>query len=102
MSIFGNSNQDSLVGIGSPRIVQWGKNSDENNSWIEEYTKWRDLKPHQLRILNQPCKTQSQAWLYNQMWTEWQSIKKDKIANENIQIEEKNEETNLVFKEEKK
>ena len=49
-----------------------------NENWMEQYKKWRLLKPHQLKLLDEGAKTQSQAWLINNMWCEWKNIKKIK------------------------
>ena len=48
---------------------------DEN--WIEEYKQWKkDLKPFQIKLLDEGGQTQSQQWLINAMWCDWKEIKK--------------------------
>ena len=46
-----------------------------DESWTEQYKKWKDLKPYQLKLLDEGPKSQSQAWLYNSMWCDWKDIK---------------------------
>ena len=49
-----------------------------DSTWMDEYKKWKDLKPYQLKLLEEGAKSQSQAWLINSMWCEWIDIKKIK------------------------
>ncbi len=47
--------------------------------WIAEYKKWKSgLKPFQIQLLDEGAKSQSQAWLLNEMWCEWKSLKENK------------------------
>ena len=46
--------------------------------WIDEYKQWKNLEPHQLKLLDEGPNSQSQAWLVNAMWSEWKDIKKSK------------------------
>ena len=50
----------------------------EQVSWKDEYKKWKDLKPFQVKLLEEGPTTLSQAWLINSMWSDWQEIKKIK------------------------
>ena len=51
--------------------------NDEN--WIDQYKHWKpSLKSFQLKLLEEGPNSQSQAWLFNSMWCEWQDIKKSK------------------------
>ena len=47
---------------------------DEN--WKEQYKGWKQLKPFQLKLLDEGAQSLSQAWLLNAMWCEWKEIKK--------------------------
>ncbi len=47
-----------------------------DGGWIDQYKRWRDLKPHQIKLLEDGAHSQSQAWLLNQMWCDWQKLKK--------------------------
>ena len=40
--------------------------SDE--TWKIQYKKWKDLKPYQIKLIDDGPKSQSQAWLLNSMW----------------------------------
>ena len=56
----------------------------EDKSWKEEYKEWKKLEGFKQKILDEGPQTQSQAWLINQMWSEWSELKKQKIAREAI------------------
>ena len=49
-----------------------------DNNWIEQYKEWKTLLPYQLKLLDNGPKSQSQAWLINSMWCDWNNIKKIK------------------------
>ena len=51
-----------------------------NETWKDEYKKWKNLKPHQIKLLDEGARSQSQAWLLNNMWCDWKDIKKIKEA----------------------
>tara|TARA_Y100001968_G_C18899520_1_gene500032 strand:- start:187 stop:552 length:366 start_codon:yes stop_codon:yes gene_type:complete len=61
-------------------LEQWGSNNISDDSWKYEYRKMKHLKPYQLKILDEDATSQSQAWLLNQMWSEWLEMKKQ-LAN---------------------
>ena len=47
--------------------------NDEN--WKEEFKQWRpDLKPFQIRLLEEGAKSQSQALMLTDMWCEWKNL----------------------------
>ena len=48
--------------------------SEEN--WKIQYKKWKNLKPYQIKLIDDGPKSQSQAWLLNSMWCEWLDLKK--------------------------
>ena len=50
----------------------------KDEPWIEQYKKWKDLKPFQLKLLDEGAQSQSQAWLRNAMWCDWKNIRKVK------------------------
>jgi len=49
-----------------------------DESWKDQYKEWKTLKPYQVKLLDDGAKSQSQAWLINSMWCDWQDIKKIK------------------------
>ena len=50
-----------------------------NENWIAQYKQWKgDLKPFQVKLLDEGAMTQSQQWLINSMWCDWKEIKKQK------------------------
>tara|TARA_Y100001968_G_C19312560_1_gene694969 strand:- start:674 stop:871 length:198 start_codon:yes stop_codon:yes gene_type:complete len=55
-----------------------------NEEWKEEYKTWKVLKPFQIKLLEEGPKSQSQAWLINTMWCEWQQLKLEKNSTEPI------------------
>ena len=47
--------------------------NDEN--WKQEFIQWKpDLKPFQIKLLEEGAQTQSQAFILNDMWCEWKTI----------------------------
>ncbi len=50
----------------------------ENQDWQNEYKQMKTLTPSQLKLLEEGPVSLSQSWLINQMWTEWNEIKKSK------------------------
>ncbi len=52
----------------------------KDQRWQEEYQEWRSLKPFQKQLLEDGPKSQSQAWLVNNMWCDWKELKKLKEA----------------------
>ena len=59
-------------------LEQWGASTETNESWKEEYKNLKDLKKHELELLDKGAKSQSQAWLLNKMWSDWKEIKMTK------------------------
>ena len=54
------------------------------DDWKAQYKKWKSLKPFQIKLLEEGPKTQSQAWLINNMWCEWAELKVLKNTNKTI------------------
>ena len=53
--------------------------NDEN--WKEEFKQWNpDLKPFQIKLLEEGAQSQNQAFILNDMWCEWKEIKDLKEA----------------------
>ena len=51
-------------------------------TWQSEYMQWKlDLKPYELKLLEEGGESLSQAWLLNAMWCEWKEIKKLKATD---------------------
>ncbi len=53
--------------------------SDE--TWKKQYKQWKDLKPYQIKLIDDGPKSQSQAWLLNSMWCEWMDLKKMNVSD---------------------
>ena len=49
-----------------------------DETWKTQYKKWKDLKPYQIKLIDEVPKSQAQAWLLNLMWCEWSDLKKNK------------------------
>tara|TARA_Y100001968_G_C18859820_1_gene482065 strand:+ start:205 stop:417 length:213 start_codon:yes stop_codon:yes gene_type:complete len=49
-------------------------------TWKIQYKKWKNLKPYQIRLIDDGPKSQSQAWLLNSMWCEWLDLKKTSVS----------------------
>ena len=47
-----------------------------DESWKSQFKKWKDLKPYQIKLIDEGPNSQSQAWLLNSMWCEWKDMKK--------------------------
>ena len=45
-------------------------------TWKIEYKQWKNLKPYQIKLIDDGPKSQSQAWLLNSMWCDWMDLKK--------------------------
>ena len=54
------------------------------DSWKIQYKKWKDLKPYQIKLIDDGPKSQSQAWLLNSMWCEWIDLKKVNSSENSI------------------
>tara|TARA_B100000214_G_C23716282_1_gene512165 strand:+ start:52 stop:249 length:198 start_codon:yes stop_codon:yes gene_type:complete len=52
--------------------------NDEN--WKILYKQWKDLKPYQIKLIDNGPKSQSQVWLLNSMWCEWIDLKRIKCS----------------------
>ncbi len=48
----------------------------DDSNWKEQYKVWKQLKPFQLKLLDEGAQSLSQAWLISAMWCEWKDIKK--------------------------
>ena len=75
---------------------------DEN--WKEEFKEWKpDLKPFQIKLLEEGAQSNSQTLMLGDMWCEWKDLvlkkKLDDIADDfAIQKPSDEEQTKLVFK----
>ena len=49
-----------------------------DESWKNQFKKWKNLKPYQIKLIDEGPSSQSQAWLLNSMWCEWKGMKKIK------------------------
>ncbi len=50
--------------------------------WKEQYKEWKaDLKPFQIKLLDEGAESLSQSWLLNEMWCDWNTLKRLKEAN---------------------
>ena len=49
-------------------------------AWKTQYKKWKNLKPYQIKLIDDGPKSQSQAWLLNSMWCEWIELKKSNVS----------------------
>ena len=49
-----------------------------DETWKNQFKKWKDLKPYQIKLIDEGPNSQSQAWLLNRMWCEWKDMKKIK------------------------
>ena len=47
-----------------------------DETWKIQYKKWKNLKPYQIKIIDDVSKGQSQAWRLNAMWCEWMDLKR--------------------------
>ena len=48
----------------------------DDGNWKDQYKDWKQLKPFELKLLDDGAETLSQAWLLNAMWCDWKEIKK--------------------------
>ena len=56
--------------------------NDEN--WKEEFKRWKlDLKPFQIKLLDEGAHSQSQTLMLNDMWCEWKKLATTKKLNKN-------------------
>ena len=51
-----------------------------NESWKDQYKQWKNLKPYQIKLIDDGPKSQSQAWLLNSKWCEWLDLKDINIS----------------------
>ena len=49
-------------------------------TWKNQYKEWKDLKPYQIKLIDDGPKSQSQAWLLNSMWCEWMDLKSKNVS----------------------
>ncbi len=50
-----------------------------DEAWIEQYKQWNTgLQPFEIKLLDEGAQSQSQQWLRNKMWCEWNELKKNK------------------------
>ena len=47
-----------------------------DESWKNQFKKWKNLKPYQIKLIDDGPQSQSQAWLLNSMWCDWMDLKK--------------------------
>ena len=47
-----------------------------NEIWKNQYKQWKNLKPYEIKLIDDGPKSQSQAWLLNSMWCEWIELKR--------------------------
>ena len=47
-----------------------------DETWKNQYKQWKNLKPYEIKLIDDGPKSQSQAWLLNTMWCEWRYLKK--------------------------
>ena len=55
-----------------------------NEIWKAQYKKWKNLKPYQIKLIDDGPKSQSQAWLINTMWSEWRDLKKINFSENSV------------------
>ena len=48
--------------------------------WKTQYKQWKNLKPYQIKLIDDGPESQSQAWLLNSMWCEWMDLKRIKVS----------------------
>ena len=46
-----------------------------DETWKDQYKQWKNLKPYEIKLIDDGPKSQSQAWLLNSMWCEWMDWK---------------------------
>ena len=51
-----------------------------DETWKKQYKEWKDLKPYQIKLIDEGPKSQSQAWLLNSMWCEWMDLRETNIS----------------------
>ena len=51
-----------------------------DETWKNQYKQWKDLKPYQIKLIDDGPRSQSQAWLLNSMWCEWMDLKRIKAS----------------------
>ena len=56
----------------------------DDQNWVDEYKEWVQLRPHQIKLLDQGAQSQSQAWLINTMWSKWKEIKETKNSQSKL------------------
>ena len=47
-----------------------------DETWKNQYKQWKDLKPYQIKLIEDGPRSQSQAWLLNSMWCEWMDLQR--------------------------
>ena len=52
-----------------------------DESWKIQYKQWKNLKPYQIKLIENGPKSQSQAWLLNSMWCEWMDLKRTTVSD---------------------
>ena len=65
----------------------------DDKNWKQEFMQWKpDLKPIQIKLLEEGAQTQNQAFILNDMWCEWKTIavkrKLECIAGGSFQIKD--------------
>jgi len=51
-----------------------------NEAWKTQYKQWKNLKPYQIKLIDDGPKSQSQAWLLNSMWCEWMVLREINVS----------------------
>jgi len=50
-------------------------------TWKIQYEQVKNLKPYQIKLIDEGLKSQSQDWLLNSMWCEWMDLKRNNAAD---------------------
>ena len=51
-----------------------------DETWKIHYKKWKNLKPYQIKLIDDGPKSLFQAWLLNSMWCEWMDLQRIKVS----------------------
>ncbi len=47
----------------------------DDHNWEQEYKQMKSLEAFKIKLLDEGAKTLSQAWLLNEMWSDWNANK---------------------------
>ena len=53
-----------------------------DETWKNQYKQWKELKPYQIKLIDEGPKSQSQAWLLNSMWCDWICLKRQRVSGD--------------------